>query len=88
LKSMQSLSYKHIVHYLEGIHDLPATIQAIKRDTRHYAKRQMTWFGSDQEICWFNPDDRDSITKTVVSFLRSNGTRCFEGKDGDSEEIS
>jgi tRNA dimethylallyltransferase len=72
LKPMQSLGYKHIVRFLEGLHDLPATIQAIKRDTRHYAKRQMTWFGPDQEITWFKPDDRDRIAKAVASFLSNN----------------
>ena len=72
LKPMQSLGYKHIVRYLEGLHDLPTTIQAIKRDTRHYAKRQMTWFGSDQEITWFSPEDRDRIAQTVASFLSNN----------------
>lgn len=69
LKPMQSLGYRHIVGYLEGLHDLPAAIAAIKHDTRRYAKRQMTWFGSDREMIWFRTDDRDDVTKTVVSFL-------------------
>jgi tRNA dimethylallyltransferase len=69
LKPMQSLGYRHIVRYLHGLQDLPAAVQAIKRDTRRYAKRQMTWFGSDREMTWFGPDDRDSIEKTVASFL-------------------
>lgn len=69
LKPMQSLGYRHVVRYLDGLHDLPATIQAIKRDTRRYAKRQMTWFGSDREMLWFRPDERDAIAKIVSSFL-------------------
>ena len=69
LKPMQSLGYRHVARYLEGLHDLPAAIAAIKRDTRRYAKRQMTWFGSDREMIWFRPDDRDAIAKTVASFL-------------------
>ncbi len=69
LKPMQSLGYRHIVRYLDGLHDLSTTVQAIKRDTRHYAKRQMTWFGSDREMIWFRPDDRDAIAKIVASFL-------------------
>lgn len=88
LKPMQSLGYKHIVRYLEGIHDLPATIQAIKGDTRHYAKRQMTWFGPDPEINWFKADDRDGIAKTVTSFLNDDGTRCFEGRMATEKEMS
>jgi len=69
LKPMQSLGYRHLARYLEGLHDLPAAIAAIKRDTRRYAKRQMTWFGSDREMIWFKPDERDAIAKTVASFL-------------------
>lgn len=69
LKPMQSLGYRHVVHYLHGLHDLPVAIAAIKRDTRRYAKRQMTWFGSDREMIWFRPDERDAIAKIVASFL-------------------
>ena len=69
LKPMQSLGYRHVVRYLDGLHDLSTTVQAIKRDTRRYAKRQMTWFGSDREMIWFRPDDRDAIAKIVASFL-------------------
>ena len=69
LKPMQSLGYRHVVRYLHGFQDLPTAVQAIKRDTRRYAKRQMTWFGSDREMIWFRPDDRDAIEKTVASFL-------------------
>ncbi|MBA4397281.1 MAG: tRNA (adenosine(37)-N6)-dimethylallyltransferase MiaA [Syntrophus sp. (in: bacteria)] len=69
LKPMQSLGYRHVVRYLHGLHDLSDAIQAIKRDTRRYAKRQMTWFGSDREMIWFRPDERDAIAQTVASFL-------------------
>jgi tRNA dimethylallyltransferase len=69
LKPMQSLGYRHIVRYLKGLNDLPEAVHAIKGDTRRYAKRQMTWFGSDREMIWFRPDDRDAIAKTVASFL-------------------
>ncbi len=69
LKPMQSLGYRHIVRYLHGLQDLPAAVQAIKHDTRRYAKRQMTWFRSDREMIWFRPDDGDAIAKTVAYFL-------------------
>lgn len=69
LKSMQSLGYRHIVRYLDGLDDLGMTVQTIKRDTRRYAKRQMTWFGADREMIWFRPDDRETVMQTVASFL-------------------
>ncbi|PKN61029.1 MAG: tRNA (adenosine(37)-N6)-dimethylallyltransferase MiaA [Deltaproteobacteria bacterium HGW-Deltaproteobacteria-11] len=79
LKSMQSLGYRHVVRYLHGLQDLSTTVQIIKRDTRRYAKRQMTWFGSDREMIWFKPDDRDAIVKTVSSFLSERPDRGNHG---------
>ncbi|MFH1078793.1 MAG: tRNA (adenosine(37)-N6)-dimethylallyltransferase MiaA [Pseudomonadota bacterium] len=79
LKPMQSLGYRHIIRYLHGLQDLPATVQAIKGDTRRYAKRQMTWFMSDREMIWFRPDDKDAIEKTVASFLSERPDRGNQG---------
>jgi tRNA dimethylallyltransferase len=52
-KSMRTVGYKHIVSHIAGEMDLPRAIGLIKRDTRRYAKRQITWFKADQEIHWF-----------------------------------
>lgn len=65
LKPMQSLGYKHIVKHLKGSYALDDTLRIIKRDTRRFAKRQMTWFGADKEIVWFNPSDSDGIKKQI-----------------------
>lgn len=70
LKPMQSLGYKHIVKYIKGSYNLDDALRAMKRDTRHFAKRQMTWFGRDKEIIWFNPADRDDIREHIARFLR------------------
>jgi tRNA dimethylallyltransferase len=53
LKPFRSLGYRHICTYLTGGYSLEETIRLIKRDTRHYAKRQLTWFKKDSEIKWF-----------------------------------
>jgi tRNA dimethylallyltransferase len=79
LKPMQSLGYRHIVRHFHGLQDLPDAVHAIKRDTRRYAKRQMTWFGSDREMIWFRPDDRDAIEKTVASFLSEGSDHNIPG---------
>ena len=55
LISMQGLGYKEIIGYLEGDHDLERAIYLLKRDTRHFAKRQLTWFRRDDNIHWLNP---------------------------------
>jgi tRNA dimethylallyltransferase len=69
LRSMKSLGYKHMVSYIKGTHPLEETIRMMKRDTRHYAKRQMTWFGADREIEWISPWDIDIAKRQIEVFL-------------------
>ncbi len=71
LKSLQSLGYKHVVSSLSGKISLEEAARLIKRDTRRYAKRQITWFKADPEITWFSPDpeSRVLIGRKVASFL-------------------
>jgi tRNA dimethylallyltransferase len=54
LNSMQGLGYRHIINYLDGKITLDETIYLIARDTRHYAKRQYTWFLRDNNIQWLD----------------------------------
>jgi len=69
LKPMQSLGYRHMIAYLKGTMSLDEAVTRMKRDTRNYAKRQLTWFRADGEIVWFNPGDRDGIKKRIGDFL-------------------
>jgi tRNA dimethylallyltransferase len=69
LKSMQSLGYRHLVRYLTGRTGLAEAVATMKRDTRRYAKRQMTWFGCDPEIRWIHPSERERITRLALAFL-------------------
>lgn len=52
--SMQGLGYKEILEYLEGTCTLEEAEYRIKRDTRHFAKRQLTWFRREREVTWIN----------------------------------
>jgi tRNA dimethylallyltransferase len=52
--SMQGLGYKEIIAYLEGDITLDEAIYTIKRDTRHFAKRQLTWFRRERDVIWIN----------------------------------
>lgn len=54
LTSMQALGYKQLINHFEGEYDLEEAIRLIKRDTRHFAKRQLTWFKRDDDIKWFD----------------------------------
>ena len=61
LVSMQGLGYKEIVKYLEGEYSLDYAIEIIKRDTRHFAKRQLTWFKHQSEdAIWIDTNKFDN----------------------------
>ena len=69
LKSMQALGYRHMVqHLIEGM-KIAEAVRTMKRDTRRYAKRQMTWFRRDQEISWFHPQEVEKIARRASEFL-------------------
>jgi len=64
LKPMKSLGYRHMVRFLKGEWGLDEAILQLQRDTRRYAKRQLTWFRADPEMLWLEPGALDvMITK-------------------------
>jgi len=69
LKSMQSIGYRHMADYLLGHTPWDETIRLFKRDTRRYAKRQITWFRADPDILWVQPGEIDVVRKKIDSFL-------------------
>lgn len=71
LKSMQSIGYRHMVDYLRGRISLPEAVRILKRDTRRYAKRQMTWFRADPDVVWFEPKQVDAILDRIHRFLQN-----------------
>jgi len=56
LKPLQSLGYRHIIRFLKEEVSFDETVSQLKRDTRRYAKRQLTWFRADPEIRWYHPE--------------------------------
>jgi len=74
LKPMQSLGYKQMVQFLSRRIGWDEAVRQIKRDTRHYAKRQWTWFKADPEVWWRDVSiDQERIFLEVKSFLRRGG---------------
>ena len=73
--SMQGLGYKEIIDYLEGNCSLEEAIYTIKRDTRHYAKRQLTWFKREKDVIWINKDDFES-DEDILEFILENLRQC------------
>lgn len=72
LKAMQSLGYKQIIAHLQGEYDLPEAMRLIKRDTRRYARRQITWFKGDPEIRWIElPRDRALVRGMIEGFWQN-----------------
>lgn len=71
LQSMQAIGYKEIFDYLEGDLSLQDSIDLIKRNSRRYAKRQLTWFRKDSRINWFNILNQDTniITSNIINKL-------------------
>lgn len=69
LKSLQALGYRHMVQHLINGVDISEAVRTMKRDTRRYAKRQMTWFRRDQEINWFHPQQMEDIFRFAERFL-------------------
>lgn len=78
LPSMQGLGYRHIVAYLQGKCNWPEMVRLIKRDTRRFAKRQLTWFRRDRRICWLDVSrypDAPAVAREIVTLAgRTKGT--------------
>lgn len=75
--SMQGLGYKELLAYLEGEISLEEAIYRIKRDTRHFAKRQLTWFKREKDVIWldkglFDHDD-SRLLNYMISVLKERG---------------
>jgi tRNA dimethylallyltransferase len=71
LKSMQSIGYRHMVDFMQGRMAWEETVRSMKRDTRRYAKRQMTWFKADTEIVWAEPEQSGYIKEIIINFLQA-----------------
>jgi len=69
LKSMQSIGYKHMAMFINNKVDWEEAVRLLKRDTRRYAKRQLTWFRKDKNINWFIPSQLDEAEKLIKEFL-------------------
>jgi tRNA dimethylallyltransferase len=74
LKAMQSLGYRQLTAHLGGECSLDEAVQLIQRDTRRYAKRQLTWFRADAQYLWLAADDE----QRVIQHLE----QCLSGESG------
>ena len=68
--SMQGLGYKELLSYLEGETSLEEAVYLIKRDTRHFAKRQLTWFRREKEVIWIDKNVFDHESQKILGFMQ------------------
>ena len=76
LKPLQSIGYRHSLWYIKGLVTQAEMLRLLQRDTRHFAKRQLTWFRRDPRISWYNTEtDSDELLKDIVKTCRASKTR-------------
>jgi len=68
--ALQALGYKEIIDYLEGVYGLDEAVDKLKRDTRHFAKRQLTWFRNDERVFWIDMDNHFSLDYILENIIR------------------
>lgn len=71
LNSLNTVGYKELFKYLDGEWTLEEAVEKIKRNTRIYAKKQLTWFKKDMSIRWFHPDQRTDIISYINTQLNA-----------------
>lgn len=69
LPSMQSIGYRHVNNLLSGEWDRRTMFEYLLRDTRRYAKRQMTWFGKNKNLRWFNIKQKELVVEKISNSL-------------------
>ena len=69
LNSLQTVGYKELFAYLDGEYDLERAVELIQQNTRHYAKRQMTWFRQDKDIHWLNANEKYEKNIAIIDGL-------------------
>ena len=75
LVSMQGVGYKEIIAYLNGIITLEESIDLIKKNTRHFAKRQLTWFRKEEDVIWVDKQDYEYNDDEILEYMFSHMNR-------------
>jgi len=73
LNSLRTVGYRELFAYFDGEYDLERAIELIQQNTRHYAKRQMTWYRRDKEIHWLNADTDYETNISIIDNLLGDG---------------
>jgi tRNA dimethylallyltransferase len=77
---LKTVGYTEVFDFLEGKYSWEETVELIKRNTRRFAKRQMTWFRKDEDLMWFHPDNKDLI----IDFIKTRINVICQPTNGNS----
>ncbi|MGL5938630.1 MAG: tRNA (adenosine(37)-N6)-dimethylallyltransferase MiaA [Phocaeicola sp.] len=72
LNSLNTVGYKEIFNYLDGVWNLDFAIEKVKQNSRIYSRKQMTWFKRDQEITWFHPQQEEEIIQFISNRIEES----------------
>ena len=76
LNSLNTVGYKEVIQYIEGKIDFETCVNLIKRNSRRYAKRQLTWFKPEEDIRWYKVDNADQLpgiaSEIIESYINKN----------------
>lgn len=67
--AMQGIGYKEMLAYLDGDYSLEEAVYIIKRETRHFAKRQITWFKRERDVIWLNKNEFDYKNEAILAYM-------------------
>lgn len=70
LQAMQAIGYKEVIEHLEGTLSYEEMIYKIKLNTRHYAKRQLTWFRKNKDIVWLNYSTKENMLNSALKYIK------------------
>lgn len=70
--ALQTVGYKEVFEFLDDVYDYPTMIELLKRNSRRYAKRQMTWFKNQDDFQWFNAEDFEGVHQFIQSEIGHN----------------
>ena len=65
INALQTVGYREIFDFFDGIYDREEAVRLLKRNSRRYAKRQMTWFKRDSDYHWYHPQQREEIVQLI-----------------------
>lgn len=68
LNALNTVGYKELFAYLDGVWTLDEAVERIKGNTRRYARKQLTWFKRDEQVKWFHPDEEEKIKQHILQY--------------------